>query len=339
MIDWLTLEVPFPHDPFPCSKVMSFDASGAVEWMTPKSVPVVGSYDSRLFIKSIGGDGQGRATHLRVDGNFAKFLQGHNIFGINDPLFLAREVIYHLTNHLDFEYTVFLDKAISDSKVTRIDITENYSLRTRHDVLAWLRAAEFKARTRAGRPVSKGSTIYFQKTSRRWSLKFYSKGDEIERHKFPRHFDTSQSEFLKSHANNLLRCELTLRSMQLKELGLSRLGDLTQDKCQELFFSYQEKIDMNAQVELAQEFEMNLPRTVTSTYMHWKKGVDLRSVLPKPTFYRHRKILLEHNIDIAIAPDFESKSSNVIPLMRVLEARPVAIPQQAYDLNLVHFRG
>ena len=34
--------------------------------------------------RSVGGDGQGMATHLSLSGNPSKFLQGHNIFGSDD---------------------------------------------------------------------------------------------------------------------------------------------------------------------------------------------------------------------------------------------------------------
>ena len=58
-------------------------------------------------------------------------------------------------------------------------------------------------------------------------------------------------------------------------------------------------------------------------------------MLSKPTFYKHRAQLLEHGIDINLVVE-KMDRSNVVPLVRVLEAKPVQIPDWAFDLNLVH---
>jgi II/X family phage/plasmid replication protein len=55
--------------------------------------------------------------------------------------------------------------------------------------------------------------------------------------------------------------------------------------------------------------------------------------MTKPTFYRYRKVFLAYGIDIALVQ--ESTKSNVIPLVRYLEATPADIPQWAYDKGLV----
>jgi II/X family phage/plasmid replication protein len=59
----------------------------------------------------------------------------------------------------------------------------------------------------------------------------------------------------------------------------------------------------------------------------------LRAQMTKPTFYRYRKVFLAYGIDIALVQ--ESTKSNVIPLVRYLEATPADIPQWAYDKGLV----
>jgi hypothetical protein len=48
-------------------------------------------------------------------------------------------------------------------RLSRIDYNLSFELPSRSDVKAWLRAAEFKAKSRHGRPSSKGSTLYFGK--------------------------------------------------------------------------------------------------------------------------------------------------------------------------------
>jgi II/X family phage/plasmid replication protein len=67
-------------------------------------------------------------------------------------------------------------------------------------------------------------------------------------------------------------------------------------------------------------------------YQSWEAGNDLRQTLSRPTFYRYRKALLPYGVDIAtILP---KEVSNVVPLYRVLEAKPAPIPDWAYGTKL-----
>ncbi|WP_228271136.1 phage/plasmid replication protein, II/X family [Acinetobacter seifertii] len=56
-------------------------------------------------------------------------------------------------------------------------------------------------------------------------------------------------------------------------------------------------------------------------------------MLSRPTFYRYRSQLLKYGVDISTKSPKEK--SNVIPLIRVLEAKPVGIPDWAYEKGLV----
>ncbi len=54
-------------------------------------------------------------------------------------------------------------------------------------------------------------------------------------------------------------------------------------------------------------------------------------MLSKTSFYKHRRDLLEYGIDIAIRKEVADRT-NVIPLVRVLEAVPVGVPKWAIRL-------
>lgn len=86
MIDWFTGILPCTHRPLPAGSVVSVDADGAVEWETVKRLTVRGSHESTMNVRSVGSDGEGRATHLYIDGNPSKFLQGHSVIGSDDWL-------------------------------------------------------------------------------------------------------------------------------------------------------------------------------------------------------------------------------------------------------------
>lgn len=347
MIDWLTLEVPYPHTPIPASKIMKVGVEGNIEWVSAASYQVEGSFDSSVYVRSVKSESETSddgtvdqlAGALRIDGNPSKFLQGHNIFGSMDAYNLARSMVIKVLSKLEIPYTFDMMQRIGEASITRVDITKSFELRSRSDVLAWLRAAEYKSRSRSGRPQSKGSTLYFNKTSRRWAFKFYSKGQELQagkKHQLPSNFSEDQKFKLQTHADRLLRAELTLRSMELKQNGILTLNQLTEPVATKLYSDYLGRIEMNAQAKLPDDKAASLPRFVSSTYMLWKEGVDLRQVLPKNTFYRHRRHLLSEGIDISIACDDAQKTSNVVPLIRVLEAKPVDVPNWAYTENLIY---
>jgi len=329
--------LPCLHSPLNTGRIICIDPDGQTEWESPKRLVVLGSHDSNFRISSSGSDGQGRATHLKFTGNPAKFLQGHNVFGSDDLVALMVDVYKAVVQVLklsptDFDYKNVLD---GNYQLTSFDVNQSYELRSQADVLAWLRAAEYKSKTRHGRPSTKGGTVYWGKHSKRWALKAYSKAEEISAgkgHKLPASLlDTPLAKW----AENKLRIELRLHSKELDKLGIKTANQLTPYIVKKLFNEYIKRLQMTEQITLSDEQLHSLPQRLRSTYILWRDGYDLRSELPKTTYYRNRKDLLEHNIDIALICE-NTKKSNVIPLIRVLEAKPASIPDWAFDMSLVH---
>jgi len=337
MIDMFSGSLPCLHTPLNTGRIICIDPDGQTEWESPKRLVVTGSHDSNFRVSSDGSDGQGRATHLRFSGNPAKFLQGHNIFGSDDLVSLMNDSYKKVTRSLGLIPTLqnYKDVSTGDYNVTSIDINYSYELRSRADVLAWIRAAEYKSKTRHGRPSTKGGTIYWGKNSKRWALKAYSKAEEItagKGHKLPAPLlDTP----LVLWADNKLRLELRLLSKELDNLNLKTANKIDPRTVKNTFNEYIKRLQMTEQITLSDEKLHSLPQRLRSSYVLWRDGYDLRSELPKTTYYRNRKELLEHNIDIALRVE-KMKKSNVIPLIRVLEATPALIPDWAYSDNLIH---
>jgi II/X family phage/plasmid replication protein len=272
-----------------------------------------------------------------LSGNPSKFLQGHNVFGSDHLIDLVYDTYRVICQTLSLQPTLADLKAVKegDYVIKNIDINYSFELPTRGDVLAWLRAMEYKSKTRHGRPSSRGGTLYFGQGTSRWKIKAYCKGEELEagkKHGLP---EALRETPLKDWANNKLRVEVTLLKKELQENEIGKARDLTVSRIQELYSQYIRRIEMNEQVALTGEVLEGLPLKYQSTYLHWLNGVDLRSVLTKPTYYRHRKALLEYGIDIALRRE-AAKRSNVVPLIRVLEARPAEIPSWAYEKGLIH---
>ncbi|MEC4749223.1 phage/plasmid replication protein, II/X family [Methylomicrobium sp. Wu6] len=343
MLDWFRGEIPFLHDPIPAGRVVSVEPDGQVTWECVKKIECRSSHDTSLKIKSVGGDGQGRATALQIDGNLCKFLQGHNVFGsrdLNRLLLLSfRKVCELLSEHLNGRSSPDLaERQIMKGNylVKMIDINQLYECGNDASVEAWLHAAEMRARSRHGRSTRDKGTLYLGKSSRRWAIKFYNKARELlaqgKTHKLP---DSLQGVGLEEFIQGKLRAELRLFGKELEERhGITHGYHLTPEVIDQLFNTYLGKIDMSNQTTLIDEQLYEMPQALRSSYLLWRQGADLRGLLSKPTFYRQRKALLEYGIDINLmhqAPEH----SNVVPLIRVIEAKPVAIPAWAYERGLI----
>ena len=334
MIDWLSGKFYFKHSKEQLSSgaVVSINPDGGIEWQTIKRIQVKGSYDSTFTLRTDTSSEivPGCFTQVEFSGNPVKFIQGHNIWGSSDLTGLAYEAITKALTSLGLTMSTEEKRHLFDGhfSLSRVDVNHMYSMGSYEAVNQWLHSAEFSARTRMGKGHFSGNTLYFQKKSTRWSLKFYSKGLEIKAagHQLPREFLKAKS--FHEYASDKLRAELTLRTKELKKLGLDKGSSWGDNEPDDVFNVYMGRLDMSEQKQL-DDLVLTLPSVLRSTYLTWKEGYDVKSLLPKPTFYRHRKKLLKHGLDISIPSG--NKPNNVVPLMMVIEALPADIPEWAYD--------
>lgn len=337
MLDWVTAVLPCTHEPLPAGSVFSVDADGSIEWATVKRLTVRGSHESSIKVRSIGSNGEGKATHLYLDGNPSKFLQGHSVVGSDDLNGLVLVTYARILSLLKIPHDMVSYRQVMQGqyKISRVDINYMFSLRTLENVRSWLYAAEFKAKTRHGRACSKGGTVYLGKNSRRWSLKFYSKYDEHTSGKKGHQIaDEFVEQGMLDWAKDKLRIELTLRTTELIDLTLTLGSGWSLETPRKLFSDYVGRIEMNQNTILTDEKMAEIPRKVLATYLLWKQGANMKERLPHNTFYRHRRELLCVGIDINFYcgdPD----TNNVVPLIRTLEACPVEIPQWMYSKGLI----
>lgn len=343
MIDWLSFVLPCEHrESIEGGRFFSVGQDGEVEWQTAKRREVRGSYDSALHIRT--------ASHLlplgyiEVSGNPVKWFQGHNLWGTDDVPALVQATAERLVSIPELGLTP------SDSdrllwragaiKLTRVDVTDSYHLATRSEVLAWLRAAEQTAHlSHRGRgQLVKGSTLYFGKHSRRWSLKLYSKGQEIEAKGHAQEAIMNLPS-ARSWADRTLRAELVLRGMELQRRCLGLVSDWrrfegvdSSEVTAQLLRPVLGAMTMTTAHTLPSEVLDSFRPSLRMAFQTWHAGGDLRSILPTRTFYKFRAELLPHGIDIATLQPREA--SNVVPLVRVLEAVPASVPDWAVGTPL-----
>lgn len=333
MIDWVSAILPCKHDPSKLISglVMSFDAQGNNEWTVNKTLSVEGSYSSKIQIKSH------TDNQIYISGNPTKFLQGHNLFGSNDLISIMGKFFDELLKHENlglcpdpFQYANIKD---GHYELTRVDVNETWHLKNKNEVLAWIRAVGETAYLKhRGSGQFSGDTAYFGKNSRRWGLKCYSKGHEIKAkgHKLPKELATPQ---MLEYADKALRIEGVTRQLELKRRDLHIASNWDIDTAEVLLLEYISKLEMSDVYMLKDDVLDSLPHRLRLTYQSWLNGDDLKQILPHNTFYRYKKALREYGIDISAKSPKEK--SNVIPLVRVLEAKPVGIPDWAYEKNLV----
>ncbi|GJA52559.1 hypothetical protein KAM347_43500 [Aeromonas caviae] len=117
------------------------------EWFFTKPLPVVGSHDANVRIKTSAFSGQDESgRELHIDGNLVKFFQGHNLFGSHDIVGLVSAFMDHLCGipQLGLCPTDFQRQSWRNGnfQLGRVDVTTMYQLRNRNDVLSWLATAE-----------------------------------------------------------------------------------------------------------------------------------------------------------------------------------------------------
>lgn len=340
MIDWQRFRIDFLHDPIPSGRVLSIDHDGTMEWESPKRLSIRGSYESSCQIRSQGGNGRGQATQLYVDVNPSKFIQGHNVFGIENNLILAEEVIRKICFSVPLLPKDFAIKKAraGDFEQLGIHIARSFdagSLAAAHSIQD---ALALKSRSRSGRCQSRAGTNYWNLSKRktRWLAKSYLKGEEIKSrikgHKLPEGLTNIG---LEEFANNLIRIEFEIYKQEFieREIPLIYGHQFTEQIIDTLYQEYWERIEMSAQASIASHELESLTRSIRSTYLMWKEGLQVRANMSRPTFYRHRSELLSFGIDIAIPNDYQS--SNVIPLIRIIEAKPISTPAWAYEKGLI----
>lgn len=334
MIDWLTATIFLVHWPIPAGSVMSIHPDGTVEWESLKKTRVRGSFESSIQVRSQGAlDGEGRATQLYIDGNPAKFLQGHNVFGSSDLTGLLLAVLGRVVESMQLGV---LPIGLASAKVHRLDFTHSFQFDSRNDVRAYIRSLGLKTHARVGRPTYSHGTCYFGKTSRRWTIKVYSKGDELDSrkkgHALPD--DLPHRDLIYSEADRLARVELTLRGLELKRLDRLNVHDWTPTQLNDSYREYVGRIDMTNQLALPTDVIQSIRRAFRDTYFLWEKGIDPSTMMPQNTFYRHRRELLPFGVDIAIPCDRET-GADVIPLVRMLEGRLYEAPTWAYEEGMI----
>jgi II/X family phage/plasmid replication protein len=339
VIDWIDFVADLDHvmgptGPFFAGEVLStrpdpLHPDGyALDWSTHKRMSMEGSHSSVIQVKSTCNDfGQ---PAILVSGNPAKWFQGHNIFGSDDLPGLVNEMLDRVCVSVGVMPSVrnLQTWANGCTKLLRVDVTKSYALGNVSRVRNALRSLDATANLKhRGRGNFYGDSLVFGQKSRRWSLTLYAKGPELEKHKLPTALAGTS---LMAHAQELLRAEVRMRSLELVSESLAYVAQWGDNTASELHRRKLAGLQIaEASMIDAQSLD-GLPGRLQLAYNSWREGHDLRAMLPRRTFYRYRTELLKHGIDIAVKQERTSPDlSNVVPLRTVFHAYPATVPEWA----------
>lgn len=341
MVDWITAKIPFF---FPGvisdGDILFRDSDGEVERRTIKRLSIRGSHCSGITIRSTDFDSDGNTTQVEISGNPVKFIQGHNLFGTTDVVNVVIEAMLIIIKSLDIPQPNHVLERLFKGywTISTIDLNRMLSAGTRADALAYLYSTSQNSRTRSQSAISKGSTVYLNKDSRRWVLKMYAKAQELELKRNKKQDSIILPSAVLDWVQPMVRQELRLKSNELREhpLGLHIAANWNTIEVHEIFFDYFGRVTMAEQIAKTGMTNHIKSRPVAATYQLWLDGHDVRQIVPKRTFYRHRSYLLEnHKIDISLPPPDENKPcSNVVPLRKTIELTPAEPPHWIYGTDL-----
>ena len=330
MIDWLSGIAPYHGPLLNGGCVIKTDRDGVIVYKIPTRIEARSSHETGFMVRTL------PDNQIEFSGCPAKWFQGHNIFGSDDIRGLVPEVLSGVLQSLGVTPSPsdLAQWCNGEVTLTRVDVTQSFAAGSRSNALAFIRAMESSAtyRHRGRGQFCKGDTLYFGKNSRRSALKIYPKGQEIEAkgHGLPEHLRITP---LAGYANDLIRFEFVLRSRWLSDERLRYLSAWGDNTSTELHRSLLEPLTMANQLTLPYVDIVSMSSHLKSTYALWSVGQDVRQVLAKPTFYRHRQQLLEHGIDIALVRPVD-QAPIIAKLRLVVEAVPAQIPDWAIGTPL-----
>lgn len=315
MIDWSTLLVPIRRRWAGAGRLLLVSEFGEIEREIGRSGRLSGSWSSSVEISPHDVDGR---PYVRIDGNPAKWFQGHNIDGIESPRLLRR-----------FGRVVCARAGLSIAGghwyLNRVDVTRSFRLPTDDDAAAWVRGLDRHATVQhRGRGVLTGGTWYLGKHSRRWSLKAYAKRPEMRAHR-PRGYSSFSSPSwsdLVDWAEGVVRIELCIRRPELVSSGYRNLRAWNDGTSCALWDMYMSRVCLP---ENGRRLALDdLSSAARGVYYAWRAGEHLPSIYSRAAFYRWRRHFLDrYNIDIATDP---AQGGEVVPLVRTLRADPVSAP-------------
>ncbi|MBF8179802.1 phage/plasmid replication domain-containing protein [Herminiimonas contaminans] len=309
--------------------VARFDDDGVQEWMQPSAAVLEGTYDTRILAKSFGG-----RSFLR--GNPGRFGRPDNVFNLDwqqtweKANRLAEKFGLPLFTHgtpslnvSDRDRAHGVDCVWTGATVSAIDATSNFATGSKENAFLFLQWLEGQHIERVRGGVGRQGSVRFG-DGNGLQVEAYYKADEMIDHAKNDH---KRNEIKKSQLwqwlNDLgvIRLEVRAKRNHLRDRNLGYSGAITMEKIKQLYDDKTSVIRRISNDVDAFDFT-KLPLRMAGIAREYLAGAEMRSRMPKSSFYKARRELLSHGIDIATP----NKIRTILPRVKVIELKPLTAP-------------
>ena len=219
-IDYLKIEIQLTNNPSELSEkvVIPFVKCGTEYFPQQESYGqqwIQGSYGDQIQIKSK------NENTLLIQGNFFKWLYGHNVTGTTDLNQLVLDTVYKLIkmlNGLSPTYEELDNLKQGKFKIHRIDLNKAILFEDKQQAQLYLAMIKEHGTYPRRKKETHGNGTYFGLKSTRTTLLYYHKGTEVSSHKKQQQRITAE---LKAYADCMVRCEVRLYSQHLRDNQLN----------------------------------------------------------------------------------------------------------------------
>ena len=311
MIDWLTVRLPIPLH---LHGNMMVEVSPDWEILNQRVLPVsltASDHDERpSWSSSI------RVTpgeRMQISGNPAKFIQGHNVDGPEDPGELLEELLEHIGEALGAPLR--LPNGLEGVTVSRIDLTHTY--RMPEGVNAYAATAHLANHAmvdRKGRGIAKGHSLSFGKATSPTQIVIYDKGKELKAH-LPAG-DVREALLAMPDLDRLLRVELRIRRKYMHKHGLQALSAWDNGTLEEAWDRQMRALQISDlhTTEIADEDKRGRLYLLMQAWMNGKLPP-----MSRPTMFRNRAAIRKlYGVDIMTAPPEKEPTAQIISWIEAL---------------------
>ena len=315
------------HRPIHDGLVVHLDANGDIQRTSHKSLKCESSYSTSIQLRSDG-------RTVNTQGNHGRYGRPDNVvnYPVDDWKIIINNILeeFKIPPFTGGEIQTFhnrstgqLETATTGASITEIHQTDNFFAGSNQNALDFIHAMGMVNINRQQvKAYETGAT--WGEGSRFKSSKLYDKAADMAR--LITKGKLENSEYINrlqafNHENGLVRFEIQFRQY-LARNSLTFWDEVSQDKLNQHFM--QELSLMQKTKSLIDRSD--IPLATLGVYLRYTEGENVRSSLPRRTFYRHRKILLEYGIDIK-----QTLNVKKLPLQeKIITLVPAIMPDWYY---------
>ncbi|WP_322900182.1 phage/plasmid replication protein, II/X family [Acinetobacter sp. WCHA55] len=220
-IDYLKVELQLTNNPSELSEkvvvpFIKFDGEYQQQQESYGQKWIIGSHGNQLKIKSK------NENTVFIEGNFFKWLYGHNVTGSTDLIKLVTDTVNELLvgNLKGLQPTAEELENLKQGyfKIYRIDLNKAILFDDKKQAQLYLAKIKEHGTYPRRKKETHGNGTYFGLKSTRTTLLYYHKGTEVSTHKKQHKRITAE---LQAYADCMVRCEVRLYSQHLRDNNLN----------------------------------------------------------------------------------------------------------------------